>query len=480
MNDLLQYQNFYLMGIKGVAMTSLAQILINAGKKVSGCDVKQEFVTQDILDQIQVKIDYGFVHELPKETEVVVYTSAHSGPNNPIVNQALEQNIPAISQAEAIAYFFNQKKGVAVSGVGGKSTVSAMITWILSQNNLDLSFSVGVGKIAGLNRTGQWKPEAEYFVAEADEYVIDPAVEIGQEIVPRFSFLKPQINICTNLEYDHPDVYLDIHHAQRVFADFLLSSKNQGTLIFNQDSQHLLELIEQKREQFKDRQIKLLSFGTSSGSDFRLIDSRIEKQTNIGKIQALGSSYQLELSIPGEFNLMNALAALAAAKIIGIEIEQSLTALKTFRGTRRRFEFKGVKNGVTYYDDYAHNPHEIIQTIQALQQWHPNSRKVAAFQPHTFSRTKELLDQFSAALAFSPELLLLDIFPSAREKFDPEISSDILLEKIRQNHPNTRIANLKTIESLADYCRHQLHKGDVFLTMGAGDINLLYEKLDLD
>lgn len=480
MSDLLQHQNFYLMGIKGVAMTSLAQILIDADKAVAGCDVRQEFVTQKILDDLEIKIDYGFVHELPEEADIIVYTSAHGGPNNPIVLQAMEQNIPAVSQAEALAYFFNQKKGIAVSGVGGKSTVSAMITWILNQNSFDFSFSVGVGKIAGLDRTGQWKPEADYFVAEADEYVIDPAVEIHQEIVPRFSFLKPYINVCTNLEYDHPDVYLDIHHSKRVFADFLLSANDQGYLVFNQDSQHLLELIDEKREQFKNKQIQLLSFGTNSGTDVRLINNRIENQTNLGKIQAFGSTYQLELPIPGEFNLMNALAALTAAKVIGIEVEQSLAALKTFRGTKRRFELKGIKNGIVYYDDYAHHPHEIVQTITALQNWHPNKRRVIAFQPHTFSRTKELLNQFAAALGIAEELVLLDIFPSARERFDPEISSDILLEEVRQNHPNTQIANLKTIESLADYCQHQLHEGDVLLTMGAGDIYLLYEKLELD
>lgn len=481
MNNLLEFQNFYLMGIKGVAMTSLAQILIDAGKTVSGCDVKQKFVTQKILDKLQLKIDFGFAHNVPADTDVVVYTSAHGGPNNPIVLQAQEENIPTVSQAEALAYFFNQKDGTAVCGVGGKSTVTAMTAWILNKTNQAFSFSVGVGKISGMDRTGRWEPEAQYFIAEADEYVIDPAVDNNnEEIVPRFSFLEPKINVCTNLQYDHPDVYLSIGHTQRVFANFLLSTRSGGAVIFNHSSEHLKELIENHRPEFEQKKLKLISYGIQERDQARLIKSTVENQTNIGKIEVFGKQYQLELSIPGDYNLMNALAAILAAHEMGVEVGQAAAALKDFYGTQRRFERKGEKNGVIYYDDYAHHPHEIEKTIQALRKWHPKSRRVVAFQPHTFSRTKQLLTQFTAALGTAQELLLLDIFPSAREQYDPEISSDVLLEKIKENHPDVKASNLKTVDSLADYCQNQLNKGDVLITMGAGDINRVYKQLDLD
>jgi UDP-N-acetylmuramate--alanine ligase len=480
MPDLSQFQHFYLMGIKGVAMASLAQILLDAGKSVVGCDVAKEFVTQEILDDLDLKIETGFTHNLPENTQVVIYTSAHGGPQNPIVQQAKEKNLPTLSQAEALAYFFNQKQGIAVCGVGGKSTVTAMITWILHRLRLLPSYSVGVGKIIGLEKTGAWEASGQYFVAEADEYVIDTAaISRGEAITPRFSFLKPKISVCTNLEYDHPDVYQSLEHTLTIFGEFLHSTQANGSLIYNHTSPALVELIKTHQDQFKQKPLNLLSFGLHAQADAYLKQSRIENQTNIGDVEILGQYYQLQLAIPGEFNLLNALAAILAVNNLGVEVSQAIKALSSFKSTKRRFEFIGEQEGVLYYDDYAHHPHEIKKTIEAFKAWHPNPRKVVAFQPHTYSRTKELLPDFVDALSLAKEVVLLDIFPSARETFDPEVSSDLLVEKIQQQYPLTKIQNLKTIDSLADYCQTQLQDGDILLTMGAGDIYQVYEQIGL-
>ncbi len=479
--DLSRFNHFYLMGIKGVAMTSLAQILLDLNKQVTGCDVPDQFVTQKILDRLPIKIDAGFIHQLSKNIECVIYTGAHGGVKNPVVEQAIEKNIPIISQAEALACLFNQKKGVAVCGVGGKSTVSAMITWILEKNNLQPSFSVGVGEILGMKRTGQWRASSEIFVAEADEYVINPGEQItsNNKFIPRFSFLTPSITICTNLEYDHPDVYSSLNHTREIFTQFFLQIKPGGTLIINQDNQNLQEITKSLKLELRKKQIKILRFGTSD-ADCQLLKHEIIKQTNIGKIQLNGQQYQLKLKIPGKFNLLNALSACLATQELGVSIENSLSALAQFQNTQRRFEFKGEKNGVLYYDDYAHHPNEVRETILALQKWHPDRRRVIAFQPHTYSRTKKLLAGFATALSQADEVLLLDIFPSARENYDPTISSDILLEKIKELNPEIKISNLKTISSLADYCQHQLETGDVILTMGAGDIYEVHERVASD
>lgn len=310
MTNLDQFQNFYLMGIKGVAMTSLAQILLDAGKKVGGCDLAEEFVTQDLLNEIKVKIDLGFNHSLPKKTDCLIYTAAHEGPENPLVLQAIKVGIPTFSQAEALAYFFNQKQGIAVCGVGGKTTVSAMIAWILEKNNQQPSFSVGVGKIAGLERTGQWSANSKYFVAEADEYVINPnAIQNGEEIIPRFSFLKPYISVCTNLEYDHPDVYTSLEHTQEVFGEFLTQTQKDGFLIINHDNPTLTQVIEQQAEILKQKNITIKSFGTETGADWQLLRSEVRDQQNIGQIKIEGKTYELKLPIPGDFNLLNAMAA---------------------------------------------------------------------------------------------------------------------------------------------------------------------------
>lgn len=471
--SILEKNNFYLMGIKGVAMTSLAQILLQAGKTVSGCDVAEDFVTQKILGELNLQVDVGFDHQLPAETEVVIYTAAHQGPENPIVSQAKGKQIAVLSQAEALALFFNQKKGVAVCGVGGKSTVSAMISWILTQLNMNPSFSVGVGKIMGLDYTGRWQANSQWFVAEADEYVINPkAVENNQPITPRFSFLNPEICVCTNLNYDHPDVYQNLEQTKQVFADFYQQIVDNGSLIFNAECQNMNQLLATQKSGLEKRGIKILTYGENKNADLQLLASRVENQASHAEIllKSTQEKYQLKLRIPGKFNLYNAMAALLAVAQMGVSFEKAIESLANFQSTMRRFEFVGEKNGVLYLDDYAHHPDEIKQTILAFDQWFPKKRKVIAFQPHTYSRTKQLFTDFTEALGSSSEVILLDIFSSAREKYDPTVSSDLLAEAVKKNHPDCKIINLKTVESLADYCQHQLQRGDALLTMGAGDI----------
>lgn len=466
------FNNFYLMGIKGVAMTSIAQLLLDADKAVSGCDVAEEFVTKKILDKLQLHIDKGFAHPLPDHIDCVIYTSAHGGPINPIVTQAKVKGITTLSQAEALAYFFNQKDGIAVCGVGGKSTVSAMITWILDQLNLQPSYSVGVGEIIGMEKTGSWNQSGNLFVAEADEYVIDPACCNNEiEMIPRFSFLKPRVTVCTNLDFDHPDVYNSIQHTQSVFLSFFQQIKEEGSLIFNADSQGLVEVVTSINLNSK------LSFGKSETADARLISSAVVNQKNIGAVSYQGQNYELKLAIPGEFNLMNALAACLAVEAAGVDFNQALLAISSFKGTQRRFEFIGQKNGIYYYDDYAHHPHEILETIKAIKQWHPDKRRVVVFQPHTFSRTKQLYDEFVDSLSTADELVLLKIFPSAREAFDNTVSSAMLADTIRERFPNTMVHYLDGVEQLATFCREQLKPEDVLLTVGAGDIYQVHQKL---
>lgn len=469
--------NFYLMGIKGVAMTSIAQILLDSNKKVSGCDVHDEFVTSKMLNSLKIKIDHGFTHDLPTDVDCVIYTSAHGGPRNPIVLQAKERELPTFSQAELLAHFFNQKKGIAVCGVGGKSTVSAMTAWILKDCGVQPSFSVGVGEILGMKRTGQWQDDSDNFVAEADEYVIDPSCcHNSEEMTPRFSFLKPNVTICTNLLFDHPDVYHSIQHTKEVFLSFFLQIEQGGTLIYNADSQDLADLINQSQNHLQQRDIKVLSYGRNSGNYAQITSVMIQNQTSKAQIIVDQKQYALELKIPGEFNLHNALVACLAAVQAGVPLSQALDSIKGFRGTQRRFEFKGEKGGVSYYDDYAHHPNEIEKTITALKQWHPDQRRVIVFQPHTFSRTKQLFDEFVEALSSADEVMLLDIFPSAREQYDSSINSDMLVAAVNQSETNTRITNLKNSNDLLKYCQTKLAPGDVLMTMGAGDI---YEIHDL-
>ena len=462
-------------------MTSLAQCLLDAGKFVGGADVAEEFVTQEILKRLNIKIDVGFAHELPYEIDCVIYTAAHFGPDNALVKQAHKKGIATYSHAQALGELFNDKDGIAVCGVGGKSTVSAMITWILAKTSSSVlrppSFSVGVGDINGLGKTGQWRKDSQYFVAEADEYVTDPmAVAKGEEITPRFSYLNPKITICTNLEFDHPDVYRDFAHTKEIFKKFFQQLKVGGSLIINADDPELKSLSQELKDE-----AQIYTFGKNKGADAQLLAYQVTKQQAECKfiINANSSTnkqtFTMKLNLPGKFNCLNALAAILATQAAGVPVATSIQALASFQSTKRRFEFIGKKNNVLYYDDYAHHPAEISAMIEAMQTWLPNKRLFFAFQPHTYSRTKQLLPAFAQALAQAKRVILLDIFASARETDDPSISSDILLQACKQENPYLKIKKMKNIKGLARFCKMSLKSGDVLITLGAGDIYKVHQ-----
>ena len=482
--SLLEYQYFYLVGIKGVAMTSLAQCLVDAGKQVSGSDVKEDFVTKKQLERIQVKIDYSFEPQLIENADCVIYTAAHQGPGNPQVTAAQEKGIPTFSHAQALGLLFNQKKGVAVCGVGGKSTTSAMISWILSKVSSDKndqpSFAVGVGNIAGLDKTGNWNNKSQYFIAEADEYVTDPhAVSKGQEITPRFSFLHPWLTVCTNLTFDHPDVYRDFDHTKQVYATFFEQIKKDGVLVINADDAELVTLAANWSAKTNSSTTggTVVTFGKTKGATIQLLTYSAAAGSTTTTFLYQGKEHTLVLKIPGIFNVMNALAAITVCLQLNIPLEDSTSALAHFSSTMRRSEFIGEKNGVLYYDDYAHHPLEVKNIIKAFQEWFTDKRLVIAFQSHTFSRTKQLFNDFVDALGTANEVVMIDIFASARESFDPTVSSDTLCKAIQEKYPDTLVKNLGSIQNMATFFSTELQPGDVVLTVGAGDIYQVHELL---
>ncbi len=480
------YSNYYLVGIKGVAMTSLAQILLDAGKRVQGSDTPENFVTKDVLSKLDIHID-DFTAEIPANIDCVVYTAAHKGQFNPQVLAAKERGIPCFSQAEAVAAFFNEKKGIAVCGVGGKSTTSAMITWILEKTGHAPSFSVGVGQILGMEHTGKWSNESEYFVAEADEYVTDPtAPSRGEPITPRFSYMHPMITICTNFAFDHPDVYKTIEDTKTAYQNFFNQIDPAGALVLNERDRGVVPISATTQNVYY--------FGSSETAHFglKLDEVRYEPGKTIGTLFVRTTSqnqvptftindsnatetYELSLQVPGVYNLENAAYAVFACMLAGVPVADACAAIAEFQSTKRRFERIGEKNGVLYFDDYAHHPSEVKNVIAAITAWYPEKRIVIAFQSHTFSRTKQLFDQFVAALGDAREVLLIDIFASAREAYDPSIKSDMLVAAVAEQYPTVQIQNLKTIENLANYLHTKLHPGDICLTIGAGDIYKVHE-----
>jgi len=466
-------KHIYLVGIKGVGMTSLAQCLLDLGKIIRGWDVKDEFVTQKILTRLNIKIDHGQNPCLPKETEAVIYTVAHCGSNHPLVVEAKKRQLLVLSHAQALAWLFNQKMGVAVCGVGGKTTVSAMMTWIGKQNNLKPSFSVGVGEITGLKQTGSFNKQSQIFIAEADEYADNPENVLDKTaLVPRFSYLKPQIIVCTNLKFDHPDVYKNLEHTKQVFAQFFKNLKPKGTLIYNQDDKNLQAVVNQVAKVRKD--ITLVSFGFDQKATLKIKNPLVIDGHNQATLQIDDQECLIQLSIPGVYNLLNAAAAAAAFSCLGLPLKKSLESLSKFQSTNRRCQLIKTHSQTIYYDDYAHHPTEVNSVIASLKAWHNNKPLTVIFQPHTVSRTKYLLKQFAQAFDQADRLILLPIFTSAREKVDHHFTSDNLFQAIKKHQPKLKLDSANSLEEASELLKTHQVKG-VVLTMGAGNVYEVYD-----
>ena len=468
MNSLFDAKQVHLVGIKGVAMTALAQMLVDLGKTVTGSDVAEAFVTEEILQKLGVHIDIGFSPEhLHASTDYVVFSGAHNGSKNPEVLVAKEKNISTISHAEALGQLMQGKTGISVCGVGGKSTVTAMIAWILEFAGKKPSYAIGVGQAFNLGYTGKYVKESELMVVEADEYATDPLVDH----TPRFMFQTPTVIVCTNLEYDHPDVYTSMEDIKQAYLKFFQKLPDDGTLVINGGNTELKDLADQL-----GKKITIFDISNNISNLWHYGAYSAEKGKTSLQFSAQGKEYMLELIVPGRFNACNALYATAAAFAVGVPIETSVKALKQFTGTMRRFEDKGVKNGVQYYDDYAHHPIEIEATLVALREWYPKNYVIAAFQSHTYSRTKILVNEFTHAFTQADEVVLIDIFPSAREVFDPTVSSDVLAEKIAKTGKPAQ--NLRTIEGVKTYIEKTAKQGDVVITLGAGDLYHVHELIN--
>jgi UDP-N-acetylmuramate--alanine ligase len=467
-NPFPNVKKVHLTGIKGVAMTALAQCLLDLGMIVDGSDVPEDFVTKALLDTLHVQVKNDF-HEsnIDDQIDLLIYTAAHKGSRNEEVIEAKRRNIPVLSHGEALGQLMRDKTGISVCGVGGKSTTSAMIAWILEKTERRPSFAIGVGGILGMDRTGKYVSDTPHFVAEADEYATDPGVNNE----PRFLHQFPTTIVCTNIAFDHPDIYASIEETKLAYQRFFKQLTEYGTLICSGDDAVVAELLPVIREARED--IKILTVGQQEADSFRCNDYSSTAGTTTQDFTYDKHEYTLTLHIPGVFNVKNALCAIAACRSVGVPVEDSLRSLESFQGTMRRFQNKGDKHGVQFYDDYAHHPSEIQATLTALREWYPNKRIIAIFQPHTYSRTKSLLNEFSRSFTQADVVHLLDIFASARESTDPTITSDILASKIKDQGKN--VENLHTLEAAANHVLLEAKPGDVVITLGAGDLYNLHD-----
>lgn len=468
-------KSIHFVGVKGVGITPLAIIAKEAGIAVTGSDIAEEFITDKILSQKGIHIFKGFSKSHVDDVGLVITTGAHGGFDNEEVIYAKKKGIPVISQGEAVGKFMQGEyigrkpyKGISVAGSHGKTTTSALIATVLKEVGIDASYVVGTGNLIPLGAPGHFG-KGEYFVAEADEYATEPT----HDKTPKLFWQHPQIAVFTNIEFDHPDLYKDTQDLAKTFLEFTKNIKKDGTLVCLGDDEYIRKLI-------PDVTCKIVTYGFSPHNDFTIKKVSVsEEQTffwvEFGDTQ-LG---EFSLSITGEHNSLNGLAAIVVGLEMGIPIEKLRKVLPVFKGVQRRAEFKGtLASGVKLFDDYAHHPTEIGKTLKTFKQRFPKSIIICVFQPHTYSRTKSLFDEFVHSFSDADVAILIDIYPSLREAVDPSVSSFRLVHAMNGLHKDAIFMAQK--EDVIQYITHLPNpKNSIVITMGAGDVYKIADALPL-
>jgi len=468
-------KHIHFIGIKGVGMAPLAIIAKEAGFTVTGSDIDKEFITDAALKKIGIKPFVGFDPVNVAQPDLVITTGAHSGFNNTEALAAKAKKIPLISQGEAVGLFmkggiFDKKfKGISVAGTHGKTTTTAMIATILTENKLDPSYVIGTGDVGSLGAPGHFG-KGNIFVAEADEYVTEPTYDK----TIKFLWQNPEFAIITNIEYDHPDVYESIDDVRDAFTRFALLVSPTGALIACGDDREVQKII-------KTFDKKVITYGFHADNDYVINKVNISGDQTFFWVESRGMVLgEFTLRVAGEHNALNALAAIIVTLELGISIENIKKGLLAFKGSKRRLEFIGeLATGARVYDDYAHHPTEIRKTLTTLRAQYPKKKILCIFQPHTYSRTKMLFDEFKKAFDNIDELFVIvtDIYASLREDKDDSVSGEKLAEAITVSKRDVHY--LSDLDSVVQYINEKRFGSDtVIVTMGAGDVYTIHSKLE--
>jgi UDP-N-acetylmuramate--alanine ligase len=438
----------HFIGIGGISMSGLAQILRTRGYSVTGSDERRSDIT-DFLEKEGIPVYIGHSSSNVQSADLVVYTAAVKD-DNPELIQARELSIPTISRAILLGEIMAKYDySIAVAGTHGKTTTTSMISVIMLEAGKDPTIHIG-GKndiVGGTVKTGG----RSYFITEADEYS------------GSFLALTPSVAVILNIEYDHADYYSDIHQVSNAFLEFARRVPADGYVIGNADDEEAAGILGQVNSNLK-------TFGISSTAcNFRATDIKYDFN-GCASFELLINGRQastFSLKVAGIHNVYNALAAIAACHTAGCDIDELRNGLDAFHGAGRRLESKGIRNGVKVLDDYAHHPSEIKAALSAVRMM-PASRTWCVFQPHTYSRTKVFLSEFADSFNDTDTVVILDIY-AAREKNTGEIHASMLADEINRRHKN-KAFYISSFEKAVELLKNNTSPGDIVLTMGAGDV----------
>jgi UDP-N-acetylmuramate--alanine ligase len=464
--NLKKIKHIHFTGIKGVGMASLALCIKDLGIKVTGSDVEEVFVTDETLRKANIKWKVGFSEKnLDPLPELLITTGAWGGLSNPEVVAAKKRGVRVMTHAEALGNLSRDKDVIAVCGVGGKTTTCSIISVLLDTAGMKPCFAVGVGDIDPLGVPGRYDRKGKHFICEADEYAVSKGINNN----PRFSYLSPKFLIVSNIEHDHPDIYPTFNDTKRTFKDYFKKIDKQGLLVACIDNSNVRSLV-------RNLQVPVQTYGFDKKADWKIENVLFKKGETRYWVKGKNQKpVEITINIPGRFNVQNATAAYVVGKFLKLDNTQLKNGLKKYLGCRRRFEKMGEYKNALFFDDYAHHPKEIRSTLKAAREWFGKTRIVAIFQPHTYSRTKALFNEFSKSFTDADCIALMDVYASAREKDDLGVSSSVLVKEIKKHKKDVYYS--KGQKETIKWIGSNVKKGDVVLTMGAGDIFHLYIKL---
>lgn len=446
--------HIHFIGIGGISMSGLAEILLKEGFPVSGSDSRKSPLTQR-LEELGAQIFYGQkADNIIDGIECVVYTAAISRDNQELI-EAVARKIPMLTRAELLGQLMkNYETPIAVSGTHGKTTTTSMISHVLLEGDLDPTISVGgiLQAIGGNIRVGN----SGTFITEACEYTN--------------SFLNfyPKIGVILNIEEDHLDFFKDLEDIRDSFHQFAALLPEDGTLIINTDIKEYEGICQNLR-------CNVVTYGSSPESDYSAQNISYDEKgcVSFDLLRNGQPAEHIILSVTGDHNVSNALSSIAVAELLKLSQEVTQKGLLSFTGTDRRFEYKGSLDGITIVDDYAHHPTEIAATLKAAKHY-PHNQLWCVFQPHTYTRTKAFFHEFAEALSHADHIILADIY-AARETDTLGISSADLAKKIGELGTDSHY--FSCFEEIEAFLKDNCCSGDLLITMGAGDVVNIGENL---
>ncbi len=451
LEKIIPNKTIHFIGIGGVGMSALAGLLLAQGYKVSGSDLKINKMTQRLKAK-GAEIFQGHRPENIAAADLVIYSSCIKE-NNPEMIEANKKSIASMHRASLLGMLMDEKHGIAVAGTHGKTTTTSLIALVLKSGGLHPSFAIGADvDVLGGNA---YQGEGKYFVAEADE-------SDGSLLE-----LNPYYSVITNIDREHLDYYEDLNHIVRTFEKFIGNTSKNGALFCCGEDKNI-------RKALKNYKGKLITYGFNSDAHVQAFNIRLQAMQSVFECRYKGQSLgDFTLNIPGNHNILNALAAICIGVEVAIDNNSIKKALALFTGAERRFQVKNSCSGIMIVDDYAHHPTEIKATLKAAREW--KKRVVGVFQPHRYSRTKFLKKEFGKCFANADHVVITDVY-AANEAPIEGIGAKAIYEEVKQS--GHKSVCFLPREKIKDYLLETVKDGDMLMMLGAGDIGSLAEELN--